>query len=150
MQVNDIKKLSQHNEFDYKCTRDYLERCHVLSEQVHSQHFSVCESISMEVVPLDHFNKLKPYNIPMAKFCYRLSDESDKDSSTTTTNTFILIPFLLKKHYSSILDNHFRSQGWLCKSSIPFNQLFIYYHVLLYNFLLLFTYNQYYMDMEKM
>ena len=44
----------------------------------------------------EHFNKLKPSTIPMAKIHYHLSDESDQDSSTTATHIFILLQFLLK------------------------------------------------------
>ena len=58
----------QQNSFDCKLTRDYAERCQVLSEQVHQQYFYVCKSISMEVFVLEHLNKLQPFTIPMANF----------------------------------------------------------------------------------
>ena len=53
--------VSWHNNHDYKCTHDYSEICQVLSEQVHSQYFSGCKSISMERISIDYF---KNWNHP--------------------------------------------------------------------------------------
>ena len=86
-----------HNKFEIKCTHYYAERCQGLIEKVHSQYLSGCKSISMEVVPLEHFNKLKLSTIPMAQFHYYLSYKSDQDSSTTATRTHILLRFFLTK-----------------------------------------------------
>ena len=44
--------VSRHNNFDWKFTHDYAEIFQVISEQVHSQYFSGCESIYMEGVAL--------------------------------------------------------------------------------------------------
>ena len=60
--------VSLHNKFEFKCTRDYVEKWQVLSEQVHSQYLFGCRSIFMEGVALEHFNKLKPSSIHMAQF----------------------------------------------------------------------------------
>ena len=57
----------------------------------------------MEVVAFDHFNKFKPSTIPMAKFHYRLSDESDQDTSTTATHLHILLWFIFTKKMISLL-----------------------------------------------
>ena len=89
--------VSWHNKFDCKFTRDYAERCQILSKQVHSQYFSIYKFISMEVVAFDHFNKLKPFTIPMAQFHYRWSDESDQDTNATATHLHILLWFILTK-----------------------------------------------------
>ena len=69
---NDIF-VSKHNIFDHKCTRDYAERCQVLSEQVDSRYFSVWKFIYMEGFALDQFFKLKPSTIPMEQFHSHLS-----------------------------------------------------------------------------
>ena len=63
-----------YNKIYCKCTHDYAERYRVISEQVQSQFFSVCKSIFMEVVAIDHFNKLKLSTIPMEQSHYHLSD----------------------------------------------------------------------------
>ena len=47
----------------------------------------------MEVVVLEHFNKLNPSTIPMAHFQSHLYDESDQDYSTTATNIRIVLQF---------------------------------------------------------
>ena len=71
--------VSWHNKFDFKFSHDYEERFQVLSEQVHSQYLSGCKSISIKGSFLEHFNKLKPSTIPMAKSHSHLSDKSDQD-----------------------------------------------------------------------
>ena len=77
----------RHNNSDCKCTRDYSERCQVLSEQVHSQYFSGCRYISMEGVAIDNLKKLKLSTIPMSYFHFHshLSDESDQCYINTAT-----------------------------------------------------------------
>ena len=57
----------------------------------------------MEGVALEHFKKLKPSTIPMAKFNSSLSDESDQDASTTATNICTLLQFIFAKHMISPL-----------------------------------------------
>ena len=89
--------VSLHNKFEFKCTRDYVEKWQVLSEQVHSQYFSGCESLSMEVVPLDPLNKFKLSTIPMAQFCSCLSGENDQYASNTATRIRILHRFIITK-----------------------------------------------------
>ena len=70
----------------------------------------------MEEVSLEFFNKLKPSTIPMVQFNSRLSDKSDQYSITTATHISILLRFILyKRDYSSILDSHVGSHGWLRK-----------------------------------
>ena len=51
----------------------------------------------MDEDSLENFNKLKLYTIPMAQFHYRLSYESDKDTSPTVTYICIIIQFLITK-----------------------------------------------------
>ena len=102
--------------FDCKCTRHYAERCQVLSEQVYSQYFSDCKSISMEGVVLERFNKLKPSTIHMAQFYSILSDEIDQGSSTTVTTLCIRIKFILFLNDISIIENHVVSHGWFLKA----------------------------------
>ena len=89
--------VNRHNKFYCKCTCAYAERCQVLSEQVHSQYFSGCESLSMEVVPLDPLNKFKLSTIPMAQFCSCLSGENDQYASNTATRIRILHQFIITK-----------------------------------------------------
>ena len=88
--------VSQHNNVDLKCTCDYTERCHVLSEQINSQYLYGYKSISMEIFALGNFNKLKPYTIPMEQFNYNLSDESYQDDSTTETHILFFFNLFLK------------------------------------------------------
>ena len=46
--------VSQHKNYDCKCTHDYEKRCQVISEQVHAQCFSCWKSVSMEVFSIGH------------------------------------------------------------------------------------------------
>ena len=108
--------VSSHNKFDWKFTRDYAKICQLLSEQVHSQYFSGCKSISMEGVALDHFNKLKLSIISMAKFHSHLYDESYQYDRTNATDNCILFYLFLQKKDISILDNHVVSHGLLQKA----------------------------------
>ena len=39
--------VSRHNKYDFKFTCNYLEMCQYILEQVHSQYFYGCNSISM-------------------------------------------------------------------------------------------------------
>ena len=87
--------VSQHNNYYCKCTRDFEEIFKILSENIYSQYFSGCKSISIEVFALNHFRKLKPYIISMAQFYSRLSDEIDQGSRTTVTHLHTLLQFLL-------------------------------------------------------
>ena len=91
--------VSWHNQYDCKCARNHVEIFQVLSEQVHSQYLSICNSISMVGVALDHFLKFKPSTITMAKFYSRLSDGCYQYSSTTITCLWILIRLLLSRGF---------------------------------------------------
>ena len=91
--------VSLQNKFECKFTRDHVERCQVLSEQVQSQYFSGCKSIYLDVVELDHFNKLKPPTIPIAQFCYRLSYQSYQNASPTATHICIILQLLLTEAF---------------------------------------------------
>ena len=51
----------------------------------------------MEVVAIEHFDKLKPPIIPMAQSHSYLSHEIDQDLSTTTTHLRVLLQFLIRK-----------------------------------------------------
>ena len=51
----------------------------------------------MEGVAIDHFNKLKPSTTHMLKFHSHLSDDGDKDDSTTATYHSIILQFILTK-----------------------------------------------------
>ena len=124
--------VSQHNKLDCKYTRYFEESFQVISENVHSQYFSGCESIYMEVIVLEHFNKLKPSTIHMAQFHSRLSSERYQGDSTSTTHLRILLQFLITKKWYL---NSWQPCGItqvVAQISIIFHQLFIiYYHVLL-------------------
>ena len=96
----------QHYKYNHKRTRYYAERYQVLSEQVYSQYFYRCKSISVKGFSLEPFNRLKPSAVPIAQFHYRLSDERDQDTSTPVTNLRILFQFILTKNGSSILNSH--------------------------------------------
>ena len=47
--------VSQYNNYDFKFTREYAEIFYVLIEEVQSQNFLGCESISIEVVAPEKF-----------------------------------------------------------------------------------------------
>ena len=55
----------------------------------------------MEVVALEHFNKLKPSTITMSQSHSNLSDGSDHNASTTAAHICILLQFLLKNQMTS-------------------------------------------------
>ena len=109
--------VSWPNNHAYKCTHDYSEICQVLSEQVHSQYFSGCKSISMEVFALDHLKKLKPSTVSMAQLHFNLYNERDQDAISTAKHIFVLFfNLFFTKHYIYILDNHVVSHVWWHKS----------------------------------
>ena len=93
--------VSWHNNYDCKFPCYYAEICHVLSEKIHSQYFSVFKSIYIEGVFIDHFSIFKPSTITMAKSHSHLLDESDKDVSTTSMNIRIIFWLLLSKSFAA-------------------------------------------------
>ena len=57
----------------------------------------------MDDVSIDNFNELNPSTIPMAKFYYHLSDDSDQDTRTNTTYIFILLRLLISNCFMALL-----------------------------------------------
>ena len=51
------------------------------------------------VILIEKFNKLEPSTIPMAKFHFHISDESDQDASTSAMHIRILNQLLLTKGF---------------------------------------------------
>ena len=52
----------------------------------------------MEGVSLENFNKFEPTTIPVTQFNSNLPDEFYQDASTTATQIFILLSFLISKY----------------------------------------------------
>ena len=114
----------QHNDIGWKCTRDYAEILQVLNEQVHSQYFSSCESISIEVVTLEHSEKLKPSTIIIANFILVYLMKVIRVLAIIRY-IFLFSPnILLQKNDNSIFDEHVGPHRWLRKAvSFLFNYL---------------------------
>ena len=76
----------------------------------------------MEGVLLDKFNKFQPLNIPMEQFRSCLSDESYQYASTTETQNFIILQFLLAKtmmapFLATMWDHTNGCTNWYCFAS---------------------------------
>ena len=88
----------------------------------------------MEGVALEHFNKLKPSNIPTEQFHSNLSDESDQNDITIATHLHILLQFILTKGMiAPFLKTIWDHRDGFTKIIIV-HLIFIYYNVLLYYF----------------
>ena len=92
--------LSQYNKYYCKWTLYYVERCHVLGENVHSKFSSGCKSNSMDGVVLYHLKKVKQSIILVAQFHSNLSDESNQDISTIVTNLYIILHLIIYKVFT--------------------------------------------------
>ena len=73
---------------------------------------------------LEHFNKIKPSNMPMANIYSRLSDESAKDSINTSTHLCIIIHLFLSNGFNDSFlktmwyHTHGCKNNYLCKSFV--------------------------------
>ena len=121
--------VSWQNKSNWKWTHKYAYIFQVIREQVHSQYFSVCKSISVKGDFINHFNIFKPSAIHMSQFYSHLSDDIDQYASNYTTHLCIITCLFISKGF--ITSFHVRWQVWLRKDVLfhicySFNILYLF------------------------